>query len=127
MSAGEASLLQAVVVVPAAVRVHLHAVLLPHLPRVEGLVRLPVGPVDVAHGRPIHPGPADWVQRWKTQEGYVMLCETVRDGSVVPGEIFFFVGKKGFSFSSGILASDWLEGFSFRSVFRLVLFEGVYG
>ena len=60
VSAGEAPLLQAVVVVPAAVGVHLNAALLRHLPRVEGLVGLPLRPVHVAQARLIRPGPADW-------------------------------------------------------------------
>lgn len=59
VSAHEASLLQAVVVVPESVRVHLHAVLVNGVPGVEGRVGLSVCPVQEAQRRLVRPGPAN--------------------------------------------------------------------
>lgn len=59
VAASEASLLQAVVVVPAPVLVHLHAALLGHVPGVEGRVGLVGSPVEEAQRRPVRPGPAN--------------------------------------------------------------------
>lgn len=55
----EASLLPAVVVVPAAVAVHLHAALLRHLAGVKGRVGLTGSPVEESQGGPVCPAPAD--------------------------------------------------------------------
>lgn len=60
VSAYEASLLQAVVVIPASVLVHLHAVLFEHFPGVEGRVGLSGSPVEEAQRCLIRPGPAHW-------------------------------------------------------------------
>lgn len=59
VSAYEASLLQAVVVIPASVEVHLHAVLFGHFPRVERCIGLSRSPVEEAQRRLICPGPAN--------------------------------------------------------------------
>lgn len=59
VAADEAPLLQAVVVVPESVRVHLHAVLFDAVPGVEGLVGLSVRPVEEAQRRLVCPGPAN--------------------------------------------------------------------
>lgn len=59
VSAHEASLLQAVVVVPESVRVHLHAVLINGAPGVEGCVGLSRCPVEEAQRRLVRPGPAN--------------------------------------------------------------------
>jgi len=59
VAAAEASLLHAVVVVPAPVRVHLHAALLAHFPGVEGGVGLPGRPVEEAQRRGVGPAPAN--------------------------------------------------------------------
>lgn len=60
VSAYEASLLQAVVVIPASVLVHLHAILLEHFPGVEGRIGLPGSPVEEAQRCLVCPGPAHW-------------------------------------------------------------------
>ena len=60
MAAYETSLLEAVVVVPVSVVVHLHAVLFSHVPGVEGKVWLIGSPVGEAQSRLISPGPADY-------------------------------------------------------------------
>lgn len=60
VSAHEASLLQAAVVVPEPVGVHLHAVLLHGAAGVEGQVGLSGGPVEEAQGRLVRPGPAHY-------------------------------------------------------------------
>lgn len=57
--AHEASLLQAVVVIPESIRVHLHAVFLNGVPRVEGCVGLSQCPVEEAQRRLVRPGPAN--------------------------------------------------------------------
>lgn len=59
VSAHEASLLQAVVVVPESVRVHLHAILINGAPGVEGCVGLSVCPVEEAQRGLVRPGPAN--------------------------------------------------------------------
>lgn len=59
VAAHEASFLQAVVVIPASVLVHLHTVLVHRLPRVERCVGLSRSPVEEAQRRLICPGPAD--------------------------------------------------------------------
>lgn len=59
VSAYEAPLLQTVVVVPVAVGVHLHAVLLGHLAGVEDSIGLTGSPVEEAQRRHVRPGPAD--------------------------------------------------------------------
>lgn len=58
--AHEASLLQAVVVVPESVGGHLHAVLFKGAPGVEGAVGLSRGPVEEAQRRLVRPGPAHY-------------------------------------------------------------------
>lgn len=60
MSAHEASLLQAVVVVPESVGVHLHAVLVYSGPRVEGTIGLSRRPVEEGQRRLVCPGPANY-------------------------------------------------------------------
>lgn len=59
MSAHEASLLQAVVVVPESVRVHLHTVFINSVPGVEGCIGLSLCPVEEAQRRLVRPGPAN--------------------------------------------------------------------
>lgn len=58
--AHKASLLQAVVVVPESVGVHLHAVLFNGAPRVEGFIGLSRRPVEEAQRRFVRPGPANY-------------------------------------------------------------------
>lgn len=59
VSAYEASLLQAVVVIPVPVVVHLHTVLFGNIARVEGSIWLSLCPVDKTQRCLIRPGPAN--------------------------------------------------------------------
>lgn len=60
MAACKTSLLQAVIVIPVSVSIHLHTVLLSHFPRVKGCVGLTGCPVQEAQRCLICPGPANW-------------------------------------------------------------------
>lgn len=102
MPAYETSLLEAVVVVPVSVVVHLHAVLFGHVPGVEGKVWLIGSPVGEAQRRLISPGPADCkikrgqytdthhiyrTELWlKENIGFILPLSTSKLTVVVPGE-----------------------------------------